>query len=48
VSFVSSGGFVYTNPAYSSLGVRPTVYLKSSVQITGGEGTYQNPYKLKI
>ena len=26
--------------------VRPTVYLKSSIQITGGEGTEQNPYVL--
>ena len=28
--------------------VRPTVYLKSNVIITGGIGTRDNPYKLKL
>ena len=33
--------------AYHNYGVRPTLYLKSSVKITGGEGTQANPYILE-
>ena len=42
---VSSG---YVNDFYASVahGVRPVVYLKSSVKITGGEGTSTSPYQL--
>ena len=44
---VSSGGNLYDdNGASLSYAVRPVVYLKSSIQITGGEGTEQNPYVL--
>ncbi len=35
----------YTN-AFNSSGVRPSVYLKSDVTITGGEGTEENPYTI--
>ena len=43
----SNGGiecFKYNVNEYG--GVRPVVYLKSSINITGGEGTEQNPYVL--
>ena len=30
--------------SYATIGVRPVLYLISSVQITGGEGTSTNPY----
>ena len=32
---------------YNSV-VRPVLYLKSSVKISGGTGTKENPYKLTI
>ena len=39
-------GTVGTWMVYDMGHVRPTVYLKPSIQITGGEGTEQNPYTL--
>ena len=45
---VSSSGSVNNYAAYAANGVRPVVYLKSSVKITGGEGTSANPYLLSI
>ena len=41
---VSSLGQVYVSTSRSGCGVRPTFYLKSSIKITGGEGTFENPY----
>ncbi|MCI8545494.1 MAG: hypothetical protein HFH09_04625 [Bacilli bacterium] len=41
-----TNGYVNTNGANSSYGVRPVVYLDSSVKITGGTGTESNPYIL--
>ena len=40
----------FVNAKYSShLGaVRPVVYLKSSIQITGGDGSENNPYTLSL
>ena len=31
---------------YGGLSIRPVVYLKSSVKITGGTGTISDPYTL--
>ena len=45
---VSSGNLSYYNANSSSMAVRPTLYLKSEVQITEGDGTTANPYKLSI
>ena len=45
---VSSGNLSYTNVGGSSMAVRPTLYLKSEVQIMDGDGTSTNPYKLSI
>ena len=44
---VITTGFVSSNLASSSLySVSPVLYLKSTVQITGGEGTSENPFTL--
>ena len=48
VFVVFNTGFVgYSNDAYTSRGVRPSVYLTSNVGISGGDGTMNNPYILK-
>ncbi len=43
VWYVNDG---YVNKAYSnySVSARPTFYLKSTVSISGGDGTFANPY----
>ena len=56
-SFSGGGAFVFIVYSYGSLGnnycvnwtepgVRPVINLKSSVQITGGDGTSSNPYTI--
>ena len=44
---VFSTGYVYYSFASNSYGVRPSVYLTSNVNISGGDGTMNNPYTLK-
>mgnify|MGYP004712551245 FL=1 len=47
--YVNSVGLVYAAEVYGSrCGVRPTLYLKSNVKITGGSGTSSNPYTLGL
>ena len=47
VFYVNATGFVFNNSANSSVySVSPVLYLKSTVQITGGEGTSENPFTL--
>ena len=41
-------GCVNYNSANDSIGVRPSVYLTSNVGISGGDGTINNPYILKV
>ena len=41
-------GYVNYNNAYNGYGVRPTFYLKSNVNVTGGSGTFDDPYKLSM
>lgn len=36
----------YTSP--NAYGVRPSINLKSNVVITGGDGTINNPFTLKL
>ena len=44
---VYTAGYVGNSSAYSSgISVSPVLYLKSTVQITGGEGTSENPFTL--
>ena len=45
---VVSGGFVDGGYARGGYGVRPSVYLKSDVSITSGDGSSNNPYKLSV
>ena len=44
---VLSNGNINNFAAYERIAIYPTVYLKSSVGITGGEGTQANPYTLQ-
>ena len=46
VSVVRGGGLANHDNAYSALRVRPTLYLKSNIQIKGGDGSVGNAYKL--
>ena len=49
VIYVSYTGYVYLNNFPSaSFWVRPSVYLTSNVSISGGAGTMNNPYILKV
>ena len=45
---VFSGGFVHLLDAYTSDGVRPALYLKSSISVDSGTGESSNPYRLKF
>ena len=51
VFFVFNTGFVSSHSNYGyangSSGIRPSVYLTSNVNISGGDGTMNNPYTLK-
>ncbi len=46
--YVNSSGYVSNNGGYvnTSSVVWPVVYLKSNIQISDGEGTFENPYNL--
>ena len=44
--FVDSNGYFDSNWVNSIISFRPAVSLKSSIQITGGDGTKENPYKI--
>ena len=47
--YVSSDGFAYSNNVnYYQFAVRPVLYLISSAQITGGNGTSSSPYTLGL
>ena len=46
VFLVYSDGHVYNNDAFRTYAVRPAVYLSSSIQITGGNGSSSSPYAL--
>ena len=43
---VSNYGNVGNSTAYFGFGARPTFYLKSSVYVTGGTGTFSDPYTI--
>ena len=44
--FVSYTGYVSYGYVYYSYGVRPSFYLKSDVEISGGSGTAADPYRI--
>ena len=45
---VSNNGYLNGNVAYDGYGVRPSIYLKSNIGISGGTGVSSDPYKLSI
>ena len=45
--YVHSFGLLYTS-VNGGLDVRPTFYLKSNVNVTGGSGTFDDPYTLSM
>ena len=44
---VTSTGSVYSSSVTRSYGVAPVFYLTSDIQLTGGKGTYEEPYIIK-
>ena len=48
VFYVYFSGSVSSDYADSCIGVRPTFYLKSNVNVTGGTGTFDDPYTLSM
>ena len=46
VFYVNSTGFVANNEVYGTNAFRPVLFLKSNVQITGGDGSQNNPFTL--
>ena len=46
-TIISCASAIGTNSASSQLYVYPTVYLKSSIKISGGSGSYYDPYTLE-
>ncbi len=47
VRYVNNSGNAYSNSPSDTLGVRPSINLKSSVRIVDGNGTVDNPYRLE-
>ena len=48
VFYVGSNAYLnHTNANYGH-GVRPVLYLKSNVYVTGGDGSINNPYQLSL
>ena len=43
---VNNSGYVAHYSPYGTYGVRPVLYLKADTTITGGTGTYNNPYTI--
>ncbi len=41
-------GIVYNNSTFVAQAIRPTFYLKSNVLVTGGEGTFDDPYTVSM
>ena len=42
-----NNGYAFNNNTYTPFGWRPALYLKSNIKISGGFGTYNNPYILE-
>ena len=42
-----NNGYAFNNNTYTPYGWRPALYLKSNIKISGGFGTYNNPYILE-
>ena len=46
VFYFDDTGDVYTYNSVNAIGFRPTFYLKSTIKVSGGDGTFENPYTL--
>ena len=46
VFYLNTSGTIVNNSSYNSYAIRPTFYLKSSVYVTGGDGSFHNPYTI--
>ena len=46
--YVSTNGLVSSSDAYDGNGARPSFYLGSNVLISGGDGSFENPYTLSL
>ena len=45
---VGANAYLYDYYANNGVGVRPVLYLKSNVYVTGGDGSINNPYQLSL
>ena len=48
VRIFNDSGIGYNNSPAGSLGSRPSMNLKSNVVITGGKGTKEEPFSIKL
>ena len=48
VFHVGADAYLIGSSAHSGCGVRPVLYLKSNVYVTGGDGSINNPYQLSL
>ena len=48
VMYITSSGIIGSDNSYHNIEIRPTVYLKPTVKISGGTGIKDNPYKLSL
>ncbi len=48
IFIVYSAGNIYTHRVYDGNSIRPSFYLKSNVNVTGGSGTFDDPYTLSM
>ena len=48
IFIVNSASDIYTHKVHDSNSIRPSFYLKSNVIVTGGTGTFDDPYKLSM
>ena len=44
--YVYNYGYLRNNFTYYGNGLRPVLYLKSTVYVTGGTGTFDDPYEI--
>ena len=48
VFYVGTNAWLGSDFTYNGYGVRPVLYLKSNVYVTGGDGSINNPYQLSL
>ena len=48
LGYADIDGTINNSVSTNSLGIKPTMNLKSNVVITGGDGTKNNPFTVKL